>query len=168
MSSMTILAWSDSLTLHQARIDQVHHEFVDLINEWAQVLDSDQDPLPAYSKMLAHTEAHFAMEEGWMATTGFARDNCHNKQHAMVLDVMREVLAHTHATQDLAPMKALLPELVNWFPQHADMMDASLVFHMKQVGFDPDTGKFASAEAEEAIRKAQAEPISSCGSSGCS
>ncbi|MBV8470181.1 MAG: hemerythrin [Burkholderiaceae bacterium] len=164
---MTILAWSDSLTLHQARIDQVHQEFVDLINEWAEVLGGDEDPLPAYARLLAHTEAHFAMEEDWMAATGFARDNCHNKQHAMVLDVMREVLAHTHAHGDLAPMKQLLPELVNWFPQHADMMDASLVFHMKQVGFDPDTGGFASAEAEAAIRKAQATPISSCGSSSC-
>jgi hemerythrin len=101
------------------------------------------------------------MEEGWMAATGFAPENCHSRQHAMVLDVLRQVRAHTADAGDLAPLRALMPELAQWFPSHAEMMDAALVFHMQQVGFDPASGSCASA-------RENAELITSCGSGGCS
>ncbi len=160
------LSWSDALSLNQPQIDQTHQEFVELLNELGASLqaadeNSPQPVLAVYQRLLAHTEQHFAMEEGFMAATGFAADNCHSKQHAMVLDVMREVLVHTVTTQDLAPMRNLLTELANWFPSHAEMMDASLVFHMNQVGFDPATGGFNEAAL------AGVAPISSCGSGGC-
>jgi hemerythrin len=159
------LSWSDELSLNQPQIDQTHQEFVELLNQLGaslQAADASSPPvLAVYQRLLAHTEQHFAMEEGFMAATGFATDNCHSKQHAMVLDVMREVLAHTVTTQDLAPMRNLLSELVNWFPSHAEMMDAALVFHMSQVGFDPATGSFNDAAL------AGAAPISSCGSGSC-
>lgn len=158
----TPLAWTDALVLNQPQIDQTHQEFVALLNELGEALAQPApDPLPLYARLLSHTEQHFAMEEGWMAATGFAVDNCHSKQHAMVLEVMRQVLAHTHATADLAPMRNLLVELVNWFPAHADMMDAALVFHMNQVGYDPLSGAVTQPLATEA------SGISSCGSTGC-
>lgn len=159
------LSWAAELSLNQPQIDQTHQEFVELLNELgASLRAADAVPQPVlavYQRLLAHTEAHFAMEEGFMAATGFAADNCHSKQHAMVLDVMREVLVHTVTTQDLAPMRNLLTELANWFPSHAEMMDASLVFHMTQVGFDPSTGSFFDPA------RAGAAPISSCGSGAC-
>ncbi|WP_428508700.1 hemerythrin domain-containing protein [Roseateles sp.] len=159
----TTLAWTEALVLNQPQIDQTHQEFVALLNELGDALaQPEPDPLPLYARLLSHTEQHFAMEEGWMAATGFAADNCHSKQHAMVLDVMRQVLAHTHAHADLEPMRNLVPELVNWFPAHADMMDAALVFHMSQVGYDPLTGQTTQPMATEA------SGISSCGSQGCS
>jgi hemerythrin len=158
---MSTLTWTDALRLNQPQIDQTHQEFVALLNELGESLQTCDSALPVYQRLLTHTEQHFAMEEGFMAATGFAPDNCHSKQHAMVLDVMRQVLVHTHAEHDLEPMRNLMPELVNWFPAHAEMMDAALVFHMNQVGFDPATGAFL----EPAM--AGAEPISSCGSKGC-
>ncbi|MCV2359086.1 hemerythrin [Paucibacter sp. TC2R-5] len=164
MNTPSTLTWTDALTLNQPQIDQTHHEFVTLLNELAELLPTCTEPadaLPAYQRLLTHTEQHFAMEEGFMAATGFAPDNCHSKQHAMVLDVMRQVLVHTHAEQDLEPMRNLLPELVNWFPAHAEMMDAALVYHMSQVGFDPATG------AASTTALVGAEPISSCGSGSC-
>jgi hemerythrin len=163
---MTSLSWTEALTLHQPQIDQTHQEFIDLLDELSQTLKNAPDDcnsaLPVYRRFLAHTEAHFAMEEGFMAATGFAADNCHSKQHAMVLDVMRQVMAHTLAEQDLEPMRNLLPELAAWLPAHVDMMDAALVFHMKQLGFDPATGTMSHPPAPAA------EAISSCGSNSCS
>jgi hemerythrin len=158
---MTILPWTDSLALDHAQIDATHREFVDLLNQLGAVLAGPDDPLPLYGRLLAHTEAHFSMEEGFMAATGFAPDNCHSKQHALVLDVMRQVQVHAHSQGDLEPLRNLLPELINWFPAHAEMMDAALVFHMKSVGFDPLTGKTSVVQA------ANAPAISSCGSGSC-
>ena len=178
MSTSSTLTWTDALTLNQPQIDQTHHEFVALLNELSACLEPGKpdgvegDALPVYQRLLTHTEQHFAMEEGFMAATGFAPDNCHSKQHAMVLDVMRQVLVHTHAEHDLEPMRNLLPELVNWFPAHAEMMDAALVFHMNQLGFDPLTGLMSHAAASptdaQADDQSEAElAISSCGSKGC-
>ena len=164
MNNPQTLSWTDALTLNQPQIDQTHQEFVALLNELAEHLQSGKEPLPVYQRLLTHTEQHFAMEEGFMAATGFAPDNCHSKQHAMVLDVMRQVLVHSHAEHGLEPMRNLLPELVNWFPAHAEMMDAALVYHMSQVGFDPATGAFSQPAIAGA---AGAEPLSSCGARSC-
>ncbi|MCH7342229.1 hemerythrin domain-containing protein [Pelomonas sp. CA6] len=158
---MNVLTWNDSLVLNQPQIDQTHEEFVDLLNQLAQVLATDADPLPTFREVLAHTEEHFAMEERWMAATGFAPENCHSSQHAMVLNVMREVVRHATELRDLEPMRIVVGELAKWLPQHAEMMDAALVYHMGQVGYDPATGQIARPPAAEAA------PISSCGSGSC-
>ncbi|RQO56313.1 hemerythrin [Paucibacter sp. KBW04] len=162
LTPMSSLPWTEALALQHAQLDQTHQEFVALLNTWGEALLAGSDTvIPLYLDLLGHTEAHFGMEEGWMAATGFAPENCHSKQHAMVLDVMRQVLVHAQAHHDLEPMRNLLPELVNWFPAHAEMMDAALVYHMGQVGFDPATGQCAQPLATET------SGISSCGSNSC-
>ena len=89
---MTTLAWTDKLVLNQPQLDHTHEEFVGLLNAFGAALDAGDDALPAYHALLAHTEAHFAMEEDWMARCGFEPVNCHASQHKMVLNVMREAL----------------------------------------------------------------------------
>ena len=142
-----------------------------LLNDFSAALASGADALPAFEALLAHTEAHFAMEERWMAATGFAPENCHSKQHQMVLDTLREVRRYALELKDLEPMRIIGPELAQWFPAHAEMMDAALVFHMQQVGYDSTTGVLATPEASEATASLATAPapaaITSCGSSSC-
>lgn len=135
------LAWTDSLVLNQPRLDTTHQEFVELLNAFGTALDEGRDALPAYHALLAHTEAHFAMEEDWMERCGFEPQNCHAGQHAMVLNVMREALRYANELNDREPLTILRTELAGWFPQHAEMMDAALVWTMEQRGFDPATGE---------------------------
>jgi hypothetical protein len=108
---MSTLAWTDKLVLNQPTLDTTHEEFVGLLNAFGTALDEGIDALPAYHALLTHTEVHFAMEEDWMARCGFE------------------------------PQNILRTELVDCFPQHAEMMDAALVFTMAQRGFDPVTGE---------------------------
>lgn len=155
------LIWSDALALGHPQIDATHREFVELLQQLGELLAGTADPRAHYAQLLAHTEQHFAMEEGWMAATGFAPDNCHSRQHAMVLELMREVERHARELQDLAPMRQLLPELLAWFPAHAEMMDAALVLHLDQVGYDEHNGTLRRPPASDA------PAISSCGGAGC-
>lgn len=157
---MSTLAWTDNLVLNQPKLDTTHQEFVGLLNAFSDALDGGGDALPAYHALLAHTEAHFAMEEDWMARCGFDPQNCHASQHAMVLNVMREALRYATELNDREPLNILRTELAGWFPQHAEMMDAALVFTMEQQGFDPMTGERREAAA--------AATSHSCGSSSCS
>ena len=138
---MSTLAWTESLVLNHPKLDTTHQEFIELLNAFGVALDGGVDALPAYHALLAHTEAHFAMEEDWMARCGFEAQNCHASQHAMVLNVMREALRYANELNDREPLTILRTELAGWFPQHAEMMDAALVFTMEQVGFDPATGE---------------------------
>lgn len=158
---MTTLAWTESLVLNQPTLDTTHQEFVEHLNAFGAALDVGEDALPAYHALLAHTEAHFAMEEDWMARCGFEPQNCHSSQHAMVLNVMREALRYATELKDREPLKILRTELAGWFPQHAEMMDAALVWTMEQRGFDPATG-----ECREPVTEGAAGH--SCGSGGCS
>ncbi len=157
---MTTLAWTDNLVLNQSTLDTTHQEFVELLNAFGDALDAKIDALPAYHALLTHTEAHFAMEEDWMARCGFEPQNCHASQHAMVLNVMREALRYANELNDREPLNILRTELAGWFPQHAEMMDAALVYTMEQRGFDPVTG-----ECREPV--AAGDGGSGCGSSSC-
>ena len=156
---MNTLAWTDKLVLNQPTLDTTHEQFVGLLNAFGAALDHGIDALPAYHALLAHTEAHFAMEEDWMARCGFEAQNCHASQHAMVLKVMREALRYANELNDREPLNILRTELAGWFPQHAEMMDAALVFTMEQRGFDPVTGECRELAAETAASH-------SCGSGG--
>lgn len=133
MSTAITLVWSDELVLGDPRTDVTHQEFIDLLNATA---DSDAaEKLPKYQELLAHTVEHFAQEERWMLATGVTADFCHFSQHSSVLEVMKEVERRALAGEtDL--IGQMLEALVEWFPMHANSMDAGLVAYLKEKGFD--------------------------------
>lgn len=131
---MAALDWSDHLLLELPAMDDTHREFVDLL---ARVEDAGDDTLlAAWAALVAHTVTHFGQEDAWMLETGFASGNCHSTQHRIVLQVMEEGLKRA----DFAIIRQLARELAIWFPQHAQSMDAALALHLRNVGFDPETG----------------------------
>ena len=122
-------------------MDQTHHEFVDLLCEVEAALDGDSVSLLAcMAALVDHTDAHFAQEERWMTHCGFAAENCHSFQHSHVMQVLREVQRRLVEDADVATVRVLVPELAQWFPAHAQNMDAALADTMLACGFDPDTG----------------------------
>ena len=160
---MSTLTWSDSMAMKLEPMDRTHREFVEYLALLEQTLDEDLDLLPSrYEAFLAHTEAHFAQEERWMASAGFAVENCHAVQHRHVLDVLREVKTVVGTTGDAQILRRLLAELGTWFTAHATMMDQALADTLAQLGFDPATGTLARAPV------AQADLITGCGSNQCS
>ena len=82
----------------------------------------------------------------------------------MVLNVMREVVRYAEDLGDREPLGIVRTELSQWFPGHAEMMDAALVYTMQQRGFDPKTG-----ECRDPIRPAAeaTDAVSACGSTSC-
>lgn len=157
---MSALAWTESLRVNQPQMDRTHEEFVDLLEGVRRILqESDIDAAhTAFERLIDHTVEHFAQEDRWMQATGFSPDNCHSRQHAMVLQAMRDVFRLVHEGQ-AEPLRVIVRELAQWFPMHAQMMDAGLAAHMVEVGFDPATGAVSGALPEAALTH--------CGSAGC-
>ena len=123
---MALIAGSEGIALQHEVMDRTHVEFIEQLNALAELLDAGGDGLPGLDALIAHTEAHFGMEDAQMAALGYAPENCHTRQHAMVLALMREVRQHVTEKLDTDPLHRLMPALAEWFPQHVDAMDAPL------------------------------------------
>lgn len=155
---MPTLQWSDTLALGLPEMDTTHHEFVELL---ARVMTAPDDALlPLWRELVAHTDDHFAREDRWMQSTGFATGNCHTSQHQAVLQVLREGDKRGSAGE-LAVVRQMADELVTWFPMHAQAMDAALALHLRHVGYDRATGELSLPQA------LPAQSIHGCGSSSC-
>ena len=133
------LAWSDELLTGDARTDHTHQEFVDLVN--ATTAAAPADKLIVYQQLVAHTVEHFGQEERWMLACGIAPDYCHFSQHKNVLDVMKEVERRALAGET-EYIGSMIEALVEWFPGHANSMDAGLVAFLQEKGYDTSAEAF--------------------------
>lgn len=122
------LTWSDKFLLGYAPMDRTHEEFVACVAALQAATDAE---LPACLETLAaHCARHFQQEEQWMAGTEFPAAQCHADEHAAVLTSVHEVQAlwwqPEHAARAAAVARNLAQALADWFPGHADYMDAAL------------------------------------------
>lgn len=141
---MATLEWNAQLEQNLPAMDATHREFVDLLAQVEAANDAQLTGL--WREVVAHTQAHFDMEDRWMQDTGFAVENCHSGQHKVVLEILRESLAQAEAG-DLALVRAMTRDLASWFSYHAQTMDAALAQHLRSVGYDTDSGVVAQPGA---------------------
>ena len=153
------LHWSSQLETGDARMDQTHVEFVELLARLRATPHEQQ--LPLFKELTAHTIEHFEQEDRWMVATGFTADNCHTEQHNSILETMQAVEEH-YLKGDTEIISRMADALAEWFPSHAATMDAGLAQHLQSLGFDthnetlPDPSKVRPAT------------MSGCGSVSCS
>ncbi len=129
---MPLLDWSPDFELGVPAMDETHREFVDLLNALADAPDAEL--LARLDDFVAHTDAHFAQENAWMAEIRFPPIHCHKGEHDNVLGVMREVRERVAGGQ-LELARVLARELPEWFRLHAATMDAALAQVIRAAGF---------------------------------
>jgi hemerythrin len=121
------IAWSDAFVLGYGPMDDVHEEFVTLVQAMQQAPDNELAGLLA--AFLMHAKAHFDAEDAWMVETDFPARGCHIDEHAAVMRSVRQVQARL-AGGDYAVARRLADELASWFPAHADYLDSALAHWM--------------------------------------
>ena len=163
---MSALTWSDHLALQHTLMDDTHREFVDLL---AELETAAQGPaaglLHCLDRFVEHTETHFGQEDAWMASIGFQPENCHARQHAEVLQLLREVQRRVRDEGQFNLVRQLVPALAEWFPPHAQNMDGGLAQVMQATGFDPVTG--AMTNPPQALSDAAFEAAAEVPAAGC-
>jgi hemerythrin len=118
------LTWSDALLLGYGPMDDTHREFVGCVQALQRASDAE---LPAaLAAFAAHAERHFGKEDAWMRSTGFPPADCHIDQHAAVLQSVHDVQQALADGADPSLARELTQALVDWFPGHADYLDAAL------------------------------------------
>ncbi len=157
---MAAMQWVDAFVLDNARMDETHREYVDMLNALDEA--PEDQFMTGLDAFIAHTEAHFGQEDRWMKRTNFAPVNCHTTEHANVLEIMREVRRRVEQG-DFDIGRRLIKELAPWFANHAETMDAALAYHVGAVGFDTTSESFTGGGNAEAQALLNAAPMTSCG-----
>ena len=83
-----------------------------------------------------------------MIATGMEDDNCHSKDHTMILETMREVEKRALAG-DTSFITVMNQALAQWFPEHAKTKDAGLTQYLKEVGFSTTDEVLANPETAQ-------------------
>jgi hemerythrin len=118
------MQWNDGFLLGLPAMDTTHREFVECV---AALQGASEAELPGRLDDFArHAVTHFEQENQWMDSTEFPAAQCHADEHAAVLASVREVQALLAQGADRQVARDLTQALVDWFPGHADYMDASL------------------------------------------
>ncbi len=115
--------WTDKFLLGYGPMDEVHREFVELVN--ALLTCSNEEMSERLAAFAAHAESHFSDELKWMKATDFPSTDCHVDEHNAVLKSVREV-QEVLVDGRFDVVRGLAQELVRWFPGHADYMDSAL------------------------------------------
>lgn len=123
MSDLHGMSWSDSYLLGYAPMDDVHREFVEIVDQLLACADAEV--AACLERFARHAEEHFAEENGWMERTGFPPRRCHIDEHNAVLNSVYAVLELVK-TGDAAEGRRLARALADWFPGHAIHLDSAL------------------------------------------
>ncbi len=124
------MAWSDRYLLGYAAMDDTHREFVERVAALERAADAELGAQLA--QFAQHAIEHFEQEERWMTSTAFPATQCHADEHAAVLRSVREVQQMLRDGAAVTIVRDLTRALVDWFPAHADYMDAALSHWMSK------------------------------------
>ena len=116
-----------------AQLDAVHHEMSDLLNVLAKTPETEL--LAVLDECIAHTRAHFDLEEGWMARLSFPAAGCHISEHNQVFGVMQQV-RDCVVEGDTQYAYVLAKELGAWLRIHASTMDYALTYFIDSTNAD--------------------------------
>ena len=121
------IKWSDNFLLGYVPMDELHKEFVELLDLLLQA--PEEQVLTLLDALAKHTHEHFELENTWMERTQFPPRQCHMDEHAAVLKSINEVRALV-TEKHYENVPSLAQALADWFPGHATHLDSALAHWM--------------------------------------
>ncbi|MBI2240023.1 MAG: bacteriohemerythrin [Magnetospirillum gryphiswaldense] len=133
---MSVLRWSDELSVGVSFLDADHRALVDLINEMGQAVDERRGGSIVASvlgRLGTHITEHFAREEDLLNRCGYPEAEEHAAQHGVTIGRLRELNALA-AEDDEAAAHAVLEFLKAWFVNHVVGNDLKLRDFFREKG----------------------------------
>ncbi len=126
-----VLPPDDIPAIAVASMNDTHHEEVALVNALGLLLKQAREGnvdeaaiTAALDEWIAHTEAHFARENGLMQEYGFPPYAVHAQEHESALEGLHKIQQQwkgSHAVEELASF--VFDSWPQWFQMHVNSMD---------------------------------------------
>ncbi|MET0065369.1 MAG: hemerythrin domain-containing protein [Candidatus Thiodiazotropha sp.] len=123
-----------------SQLDDTHLHFMELLNR----MESAEKGvfMRLFQELVAHTEAHFMMEQELMQTTRFPATREHVDEHNRVLGELGRFAIRVAKGSLVLGRAYAIEQLPNWFEVHARTMDSALAAHLKQHAEVPTVGHY--------------------------
>lgn len=122
---MSLIDWSDALSLGVPGIDAQHQRLVSMLNDlYAAVLAlRGQSEITAIlSSMVAYSQEHFTFEESEMARCRYAEEKLHRAEHHAFIEFAEKTEARMKAGEFVSSVE-LLGYLRDWLTNHIQSVD---------------------------------------------
>ena len=122
---MALIEWSDTLSVHVEKIDQVHQQLVELINnlhEAMKIRAGKETVGIAIDCLIKYTEFHFGAEEALMAKHGYSSATAHRAAHRKFVQKTQE-FAQGYAVGKLFLSMEVMNFLKVWLTEHICKVD---------------------------------------------
>jgi hemerythrin len=132
---MTIMAWSNMLSVGVRSIDDQHRVLVGILNRLGGSASGDAagDEMGVLPDLIDYTKTHFAHEEELMRGIGYRGLAAHEKEHRELFDAVAERMARCEAGQH-AGHDDLVLFLRDWLTHHIMGTDRALGRALNQAG----------------------------------
>ncbi|WP_243545509.1 bacteriohemerythrin [Pseudodesulfovibrio tunisiensis] len=127
---MTLISWSDDLSIGVDTIDAQHQKLIDMVNDAYDAVFSGGDPDAAFDlieRMKAYALEHFAAEERMMEECGYPETGEHKQRH---LQFLQEVFLFNRDKYKRDQLLEIFTFLSSWFKEHIRREDKAIAAFM--------------------------------------
>ncbi len=135
---MSIITWSDSLSVGIVEIDAQHKKLVSIINALNDnLLDSRSKSVfeQLLNELVSYTQEHFGTEEKLFAQFDYPETDDHKKEHKFfVQELMKFTRGFYEGGTEFLLSADIVAFLVNWLVNHIQTTDKKYSFFFKEKG----------------------------------
>jgi hemerythrin-like metal-binding protein len=125
---MSILPWSDMLSVGVKAIDRQHQTLIDILNQFGEQVDKragDWEESVTLSRLVAYTETHFAFEEALMRKAGYPGMEDHVEEHRQLFQQVADIMTRVTSGEKPDPQELMI-FLRDWLSTHILVTDKAL------------------------------------------
>jgi hemerythrin len=132
---MALIAWSDSLSVQVAEIDQQHKNLIAMINELSEAMKAGKGKEvleKIVNSLIGYTATHFKTEEKYFARFAYPDTENHQKEHAAFVKKVTD-FKNGFEAKKVSVTVDVLTFLSDWLKNHIMGTDKkySQFFHEK-------------------------------------
>ncbi len=143
---MKTISWDDCLNLGVKRVDDQHHQMVEMVNDLLEILHKgkgEEVVRPLLSKLREYTVYHFHDEEAFMEEIGYPGRREHQQEHERLVKQVKQYQRDIYEHRTVEPA-ALLSFLKEWLLDHFLKMDMEIGMFVRE-----KEAKKKAAESEQ-------------------
>jgi len=118
---MSIIEWSDELSVGIASIDKQHQILIELINSLNTAMAEGEANLriaDILASLTSYTRLHFAYEEKLFEKHGYAETKEHKRQHGELIEQINALKERFESDQSGSIGLEIMQFLKNWLTNH--------------------------------------------------